>query len=147
MEECRKKIRALIVDDSAVVRQIVSKGLAQDSELEVIGTAGDPFVARDKILRDHPDVITLDIEMPKMDGLTFLKRLMEYHPIPVVILSSLAAEGTDVAIKAMESGAVDVFAKPKCDINHGLSETMFQLAQAVKAAAHARLPKIQVSRA
>ena len=146
MSESGKKIRVLIVDDSAVVRQILSKGLAQDSGLEVIGTAGDPFVACDKILRDRPDVITLDIEMPKMDGLTFLKRLMEHYPIPVVILSSLAAHGTDVALKALECGAVDVFPKPKCDVKHGLTETMFQLAQAVKAAAHARLPNMRVNR-
>jgi two-component system chemotaxis response regulator CheB len=146
MSEEKKKIRVLVVDDSAVVRQIVSKGLAQDSELDVIGTAGDPFVARDKILRDRPDVITLDIEMPKMDGLTFLKRLMEYYPIPVVILSSLAGHGTDVALKALENGAVDVFPKPKCDVKQGLTESMFHLARAVKAAAHAKLPNLRVFR-
>lgn len=133
--------RVLIVDDSAVVRQILKKELSRDPAIEVIGTAGDPFIARDKILREKPDVITLDLEMPRMDGLTFLKKLMTYHPLPVIVLSSLAGEGTQVALDALEWGAVEVFGKPKCDIESGLKSEMARLREAVKSAARARVLK------
>src|ERR1700749_3805551 len=97
-----KKIKVLIVDDSAVVRQVLSHILGNDREIEVLGTASDPFIAVQKISHEVPDVITLDVEMPRMDGITFLKKIMSQHPIPVVIISSLTAKGTETAIQALE---------------------------------------------
>jgi two-component system chemotaxis response regulator CheB len=109
----RRRIRVLIVDDSAIVRKVLTEMLASEPGLEVVGTAPDPYVARDKILALHPDVLTLDIEMPRMDGLTFLKKLMHFHPMPVVLISSLAPASCSAAIAAMElGGAVEVLAKP-----------------------------------
>ena len=105
-------IKVLIVDDSAVVRQVLSSELSKVSDIEVIGTASDPYFARDKILSCKPDVITLDIEMPRMDGLTFLKKLMAQYPIPVIIVSSLTQKGGEIAMEALECGAVDVICKP-----------------------------------
>lgn len=134
-----RPVRVLIVDDSAVVRQILAAELGRDPEIEVIGTAGDPFIARDKILRDKPDVLTLDIEMPRMDGLTFLKKLMTYHPMPIIILSSLAQHRTDIAIEALECGAVGVVAKPKCDTRAGLNVFVLELSLAIKGAALAKM--------
>ncbi|MEN6317563.1 MAG: chemotaxis response regulator protein-glutamate methylesterase [Syntrophaceae bacterium] len=107
-----KKIRTLIVDDSAIVRKILTEELSKYSDIEIVGTAPDPFVARDKILSLQPQVITLDIEMPRMDGLTFLKKLMKHYPLPVIIVSSLTPKGSRLALEAMENGAVDVIAKP-----------------------------------
>ncbi len=107
-----RKTRVLIVDDSAVVRQIFTDLISQTPDLEVCGTAPDPYVARDKIFHERPDVITLDLEMPRMDGLTFLKKLMHYHPLPVVIVSSLTPQGSRMAVEALELGAVEVLAKP-----------------------------------
>jgi len=108
-----RRIRVLIVDDSAIVRKVLSEMLASEADLEVVGTAPDPYVARDRILSLHPDVLTLDIEMPRMDGLTFLKKLMHFHPMPVVLISSLAPTSCSAAIAAMElCGAVEVLAKP-----------------------------------
>ena len=109
----KAKIRVLIVDDSAVVRQTLSEVLSSDPEIEVIGTAADPFVAAERISEQVPDVITLDIEMPRMDGLTFLQKIMTQHPIPVVICSSLAEEGAQSTFKALEYGAVDIITKPR----------------------------------
>jgi two-component system chemotaxis response regulator CheB len=137
----RPPVRVLIVDDSAVVRQILSKELSNDPGISVIGTASNPFVARDKILQEKPDVITLDLEMPRMDGLTFLRKLMVYFPLPVIVLSSLAGEGTKVALDSLELGAVEVFAKPKCDIESGLKSSMLRLCEAVKCAAVARVAR------
>jgi two-component system chemotaxis response regulator CheB len=106
-----KKIKVLVIDDSAVARTMISRELSKDPEIEVIGTATDPFVARDRILDLNPDVLTLDIEMPRMDGLTFLKRLMEFHPLPVVIVSSLTPRGSNLALDALSEGAVEVVSK------------------------------------
>jgi len=131
-------VRVLIVDDSAVVRQTLSEVLSSDPEIEVIATAGDPFVAADRIAAETPDVITLDIEMPRMDGLTFLKKIMAQHPIPVVICSSLAVEGAQSAFRALEYGAVDIIAKPRMGTRQFLEESRVQLCEAVKAAAQAR---------
>ena len=100
-----KKIRVLIVDDSAVVRQSLTSILESDPDIEVMGTAADPIIAVKKIMKEIPDVITLDIEMPRMDGLTFLRKIMSQHPIPVVVISSLTTEGTEVAMKALEYGS------------------------------------------
>jgi two-component system chemotaxis response regulator CheB len=132
------KIRVLIVDDSAVVRQTLRDVLSSDPEIEVIATAGDPFVAADRIGEQLPDVITLDIEMPRMDGLTFLKKIMSQHPIPVVICSSLAGEGTQSAFKALEYGAVEIVTKPRMGTKQFLEDSCIEICNAVKAAAQAR---------
>jgi len=134
-----RKIRVLVVDDSAVVRQTLSDVLQSDPAIEVIATAGDPFVAADRIAEQIPDVITLDIEMPRMDGLTFLKKLMSQHPIPVVICSSLAEEGAQSTIKALEYGAVDIVTKPRLGTRQFLEDSRVALCEAVKAAAAARV--------
>jgi two-component system, chemotaxis family, protein-glutamate methylesterase/glutaminase len=141
------KIRVLIVDDSAVVRQALTALLDSDPEIEVIGAAGDPFVAADHIREQLPDVITLDIEMPRMDGLTFLRKIMVQHPIPVVICSSLAEEGTESALQALECGAVDIIAKPRLGVRQFLEESRIAICQAVKAAAGARLRALRPTRA
>ena len=107
-----RKIRVLVVDDSAIVRKLASDALNADPMIEVIGTATDPFIARDKIVELEPDVLTLDIEMPRMDGITFLKILMKHHPMPVIIMSSISQRGSLHALEALEAGAVDVIAKP-----------------------------------
>ncbi len=106
------RTRVLIVDDSAIVRRILSRELSRDPDIEVIGTAPDPFVARDMIVKLRPDAITLDIEMPRMDGVTFLRKLMKHHPIPTVIVSSLTPKGSELAMEAMDAGAVEVLNKP-----------------------------------
>jgi two-component system chemotaxis response regulator CheB len=133
----QKKIRVLVVDDSAIVRRMISEALSQDPEIEVVGTACDPYVARDMILQHEPDVLTLDIEMPRMDGLTFLKILQEHRPMPVVIVSSLTTEGSKMAMRAMDLGAIDVVAKQSSAWNIGSLRD--QLAHRVKGAARARL--------
>jgi two-component system chemotaxis response regulator CheB len=140
-----KKIRVLIVDDSAVVRQTLTEVLSADPEIDVIGSAGDPFAAAERMRQEAPDVITLDIEMPRMDGLTFLQKIMSQHPIPVIICSSLAEEGTQSALKALEYGAVDVIAKPRMGSKQFLEESRIILCQAVKAAAGARLSALRHS--
>jgi len=127
----------LVVDDSAVVRRMISDALGQDPEIEVVGTACDPYVARDLILKLEPDVLTLDIEMPRMDGLTFLKILQQHRPMPVIIVSSLTAAGSQLALRAMDLGAVDVVAKQSSAWNIGSLRD--QLAHRVKGAARARL--------
>jgi two-component system chemotaxis response regulator CheB len=96
------KLKVLIVDDSAIVRKIFSEVISRQPDLEVVGTAPDPYVARDKIVQTQPDVITLDVEMPRMDGLTFLKKIMHYHPLPVIIVSSLTQRGSKMALQALE---------------------------------------------
>jgi two-component system chemotaxis response regulator CheB len=134
-----KKICVLIVDDSALVRRTLSDVLSSDPELEVIGAAADPFVAAERIQEQVPDVITLDIEMPRMDGLTFLQKIMAQHPIPVVICSSLAEEGAQSTLKALEYGAVDIITKPRLGSRQFLEESRAMLCQTVKAAASARI--------
>jgi two-component system chemotaxis response regulator CheB len=143
----KPRIRVLIVDDSAVVRQTLSDVLSRDPAIEVIGTASDPFVAAERMREQAPDVITLDIEMPRMDGLTFLQKIMRQHPIPVVICSTLAEEGAQSTLKALEYGAVDIIAKPRLGTKQFLEESSVLLCQAVKAAAGARLRVASPSRA
>jgi two-component system, chemotaxis family, protein-glutamate methylesterase/glutaminase len=133
----KRPIRVLIVDDSAVVRKVVSDALKTDREIEVVGTAIDPFVARDKIKALQPDVLTLDIEMPRMDGLTFLKILMEQHPMPVIVMSSLTQRGSDYAMEALRLGAFDVLAKPGGPASVG--DLAPQLITALKATRGARI--------
>jgi len=134
-----KKIRVLIVDDSALVRQTLSQVLSTDPLIEVIATASDPFVAAERIAEQLPDVITLDVEMPRMDGLTFLRKIMTQHPIPVVICSSLVGEGAQTTLKALEYGAVDIIAKPRLGSKLFIEESRIMLCEAVRAAAQARL--------
>jgi len=131
------KVRVLIVDDSAVVRKIFSDELSKYADIEVVGTAPDPFVARDKITALNPDVITLDIEMPRMDGLTFLRKLMKYYPLPTIIVSSLTPKGGKLTLEAMEIGAVDVIAKPGGSYSVGNMSS--QLAEKIRAASRARV--------
>jgi len=133
------KIRVLIVDDSAVVRKIFSEELSKYPDIEVVGVAPDPYVARDKIVNLKPDVITLDIEMPRMDGLTFLKKLMKYFPMPTIIVSSLTPQGGKLTLEAMDIGAVDVIAKPNSAYSVG--DMSAQLAEKIRAASRARLIK------
>jgi two-component system chemotaxis response regulator CheB len=140
-----QKIRVLIVDDSAVVRQTLQSILSTDPQIEVMGTASDPFFAAKKIQMEVPDVITLDIEMPRMDGLTFLKKIMSQHPIPVVIISSLTAKGTESALRALEYGAVEVIAKPQMDTKKFIEESQIHLCDAVKAAAMAKIRRRSVA--
>ncbi|MEW6378418.1 MAG: chemotaxis response regulator protein-glutamate methylesterase [bacterium] len=128
-----KKIKVLIVDDSAVVRTILARELANDPQIEVVGTAPDPYVARDMIVQLQPEVITLDIEMPRMDGLAFLRKLMHYYPLPVIVVSSLAEKGSSVALEALELGAVEVIAKP--GVSYSIGDMSEQLADKIKAAA------------
>lgn len=131
------KIRVLVVDDSAVVRRAIADALGQDPELEVVGTACDSYMARDKILELNPDVLTLDIEMPRMDGLTFLRVLQKHRPMPVVVVSSLTPTGSQKALEALEAGAMDVVGKPNSAWSIG--DLRAQLPRLVKGAARARI--------
>lgn len=133
------KIKVLVVDDSAVVRKIFSEELSKYPDIHVIGVAPDPYVAREKIVNLKPDVITLDIEMPRMDGLTFLKKLMKYYPLPTIIVSSLTPQGGKLTLEAMEIGAVDVIGKPGAAYTVG--DMSAQLAEKIRAASLVRLTK------
>ena len=135
----KKKIRVLIVDDSAIVRNALTEIFNMDSDIEVMGTAGDPYLAAKKIQKEVPDVITLDIEMPRMDGLTFLKKIMSQHPIPVVVISSLTVKETKTALKALEYGAVEIFTKPQMHTKEFIEESRIKLCDVVKAAAISRI--------
>ena len=137
MMPTNEKIKVLIVDDSAVVRQLLSKELAREPDIEVVGTATDPYVARDRIIQLKPDVLTLDIEMPRMDGITFLKKLMVYMPMPVVVVSSLTAENSAVALEAMDAGAVEVLCKPGAAYKVG--DLSVELVDKIRAAAKAKI--------
>lgn len=132
-------IKVLIVDDSALVRKVLTDELSKCRDIEVVGSAIDPYVARDKIVRLRPDVITLDLEMPRMNGLTFLAKLMKYYPLSVVVLSSLTPKNSDAAIRALELGAIEVICKPGSAYN--TAEVSKQLIYAVRAAASARITK------
>lgn len=134
-----RKIRTLIVDDSAMVRKILSMGLSQDPDIEVVGTAADPRVAMQYLVKDKPDVITLDLEMPNMDGLTFLRGLMSKSPIPTVVISSQTQRSAQATVDALAAGAVDVIAKPKMELGGGLNTMMDSIAQRVKVAARAQV--------
>jgi two-component system chemotaxis response regulator CheB len=139
------KIRVLIVDDSASVRTTLSDIISADPDLEVMGTAADPYVAVERIRQEVPDVMFLDIELPRMDGLTFLRKIMSQRPIPVVVCSSLAQSGSDTFMQALEAGAVDVVAKPRVDTAHFLQESRMRICDAAKAAAHAKMRGVQKS--
>ena len=132
-------IRVLIVDDSALMRQLLTQILSSDRQINVVGVAADPFVARDKIKALHPDVLTLDIEMPRMDGITFLEKLMRAHPMPVVMISSLTEKGADTTLRALSLGAVDYVSKPKLDVSDGTVEQADEIIDKVKAAARVKI--------
>lgn len=134
-----KKIRVLIVDDSAVVRQVLSAQLSEDHEIEVIGVASDPVFALEKMSRDWPDVVVLDVEMPRMDGITFLKKIMAEHPTPVVICSTLTEKGAETTMQALSAGAVSIVTKPKIGLKHFLEDASDNIVATVKAAARANL--------
>jgi two-component system chemotaxis response regulator CheB len=134
-----KRTRVLIIDDSASVRQTMTAILSEDPELEVIGAASDPFTAARYIQDQVPDVITLDVEMPRMDGITFLRKLMSQCPVPVVMCSSLTEEGSETLLQALEAGAVDIILKPRIGVADHLVEQHFQIRETVKAAAKARV--------
>jgi len=137
-----RKIRVLIVDDSAVVRRTLSDVLSSDPQIEVMATAPDPFIAAEKIRHEIPDVISLDVEMPRMDGLTFLHKIMSQHPIPVVICSSLAETGAETAIKALEFGAIEIILKPRLGAKQFLEESRIRICDAVRAAAMAKVKRL-----
>ncbi|MCP4041682.1 MAG: chemotaxis response regulator protein-glutamate methylesterase, partial [Gammaproteobacteria bacterium] len=132
-------IKVLIVDDSALVRQMLTKMLDTDRGIKVVGTASDPYVARDRIKKLKPDVITLDVEMPRMDGVTFLRNLMRLRPLPVIMVSSLTEQGADVTLQALEYGAVDFVTKPKVDLAATLEDYTMEIIDKVRMAATARV--------
>lgn len=132
-------IRVLVVDDSALVRQILAQGLPLDPAIDVVGTASDPYIARDKIIQLKPDVLTLDVEMPRMDGVAFLKRLMPQFPLPVVMVSALTAKGKQITIEALEAGAVDFVTKPSTSVARGLNTMLAELRAKIKVASTANV--------
>ncbi len=127
-------IRVLVVDDSALVREILTRGLSLDPNIEVVGSASDPYKARDLIIQLKPDVLTLDVEMPRMDGLEFLKKLMPQYPLPVIMVSALTKRGSQITLEALASGAVDFVLKPSMDVARGLTTMMMELREKVKMA-------------
>jgi two-component system, chemotaxis family, protein-glutamate methylesterase/glutaminase len=135
----RKKIKVLVIDDSALVRQILVEILRGAHDIEVVGTANDPFMARERIKETNPDVLTLDVEMPRMDGLTFLQNLMRLRPMPVVMISSLTERGAETTLKALELGAIDFVSKPKVDVAGTLAEFSEEILAKIRAAAVARV--------
>jgi len=143
VDRVHKKIRVLIVDDSASVRTTLSEIIAADPELEVMATASDPYVAVERIRQEVPDVMFLDLEMPRMDGLTFLRKMMAQRPIPTVICSSMTEEGSDALMQALEAGAVDVVTKPRVDTAQWLQDSSMRICDAAKAAAHAKFKGVQ----
>ncbi|WP_078118259.1 protein-glutamate methylesterase/protein-glutamine glutaminase [Thiosocius teredinicola] len=137
------KIRLLIVDDSALIRQVLTQIFAETSDIEVVGVAADPYIAREKIKQLNPDVLTLDVEMPKMDGVTFLGNLMRLRPMPVVMVSTLTEQGADVTLRALEYGAVDFVAKPKVDVAESLKDYAAEIIGKVRMAAKAKVKPLE----
>ncbi len=133
-----KKIKVLIIDDSALIRQLLTSILSACAEIDVVGSAPDPLIAREKIKKLNPDVLTLDIEMPRMDGLTFLDKLMRLRPMPVVMISSLTENGAEATLRALSLGAVDFIAKPEADITHGLEDYAEEIVAKVITAANSK---------
>src|SRR5690349_4245817 len=134
-----KKIKVLVIDDSALVRQILVEILKGAHDMEVVGTASDPFIARERIKETNPDVLTLDVEMPRMDGITFLANLMRLRPMPVVMVSSLTERGAEITLKALELGAVDFVSKPKVDVAGTLADFSEEILTKIRTAAGARV--------
>ena len=142
----QNKIKVLIVDDSALVRQALTDILSSDPQIEVIAAAADPFIAAERMRDCIPDVITLDVEMPRMDGLTFLQKIMSQHPIPVVMCSTLTGSGSETAMKALEYGAVDIIVKPKMGTKQFIEESRISISDTIKAAAMTRGKLVPVAR-
>lgn len=142
----RGKIRVVVIDDSSLVRQILSEGLEMDPNIEVVATASDPYQARDAIVKHTPDVLTLDVEMPRMDGVEFLKKLMPQYPLPVVMVSSLTERGKKITLDAMSSGAIDFVTKPRANVSAGLQEMMNELRTKVKIASTANVSHWKLKR-
>jgi len=137
------KVKVLIVDDAALMRKLLTEILSSSPKIEVVGTAADPFIARDKIKQLNPDVITLDVEMPRMDGITFLKNLMRLRPLPVVMISTLTEDGADVTLEALESGAIDYIPKPKSDFEHSLGDYTKDIIEKVITASKVNVSKVE----
>ena len=142
-DQVSRKIRVLIVDDSAVVRQTMAEILSSDPNIEIMATAADPLIAAERMKDEVPDVITLDVEMPRMDGLTFLKKIMTQHPIPVVMCSSLTTGGSETVLKALEYGAVDIIEKPKLGAKQFFEESKMRICDAVRSASLARIGRMK----
>ncbi len=136
----KNKIRVLIVDDSALIRSLLTKIINDAPDMEVVGTAPDPLIAREMIRSLNPDVLTLDVEMPRMDGLDFLEKIMRLRPMPVLMISTLAETGSDVTLRALEIGAVDFIAKPRIDIAQGMEEYAQTIVEKIRVASTAKLP-------
>ncbi len=134
-----KKIKVLLVDDSAVVRQVLQAVLDREPDIQVIGAVSDPIFAMQKLVKEWPDVIVLDVEMPRMDGITFLKKIMAEHPTPVVICSTLTEKGAETTMQALDAGAVEIITKPKVGLKNFLLESSNDLVTAVRAAAQANV--------
>ncbi|MGN6388521.1 MAG: response regulator, partial [Burkholderiaceae bacterium] len=132
-------IKVLIVDDSALIRRVMKEIIGRQPDMQVVGVAPDPIVARDLIKQTNPDVLTLDVEMPKMDGLDFLEKLMRLRPMPVVMVSSLTERGSEITLRALELGAVDFVTQPKQSIQSGMQEKAEQIYEKIRAAARARI--------
>ncbi|MHC4944876.1 MAG: protein-glutamate methylesterase/protein-glutamine glutaminase [Planctomycetota bacterium] len=132
-------VKVLVVDDSAMVREILTRGLNLDSGIQVVGSAADPYIARDKIVQLKPDVLTLDVEMPKMDGVEFLRRLMPQYPLPVLMVSAMTEKGKRITLEALEAGALDFVTKPRADVARGLESMIEELCTKVKAVAKANV--------
>lgn len=137
------KIKVLVVDDSAVIRQLLTEIINAQPDMEVVGTASDPFIARDKIKKLSPDVLTLDIEMPRMDGITFLRNLMRLRPMPVIMISTLTEVGADITLEALDIGAFDFLPKPRENLGKGLVEYQDEIAQKIRAAARANILQLE----
>ena len=140
-----KRIKVLIVDDSAVIRQILSQIISNHEDMEVVGTAADPYIARDKIKQLSPDVMTLDVEMPRMDGITFLKNLMRLRPMPVIMISTLTEAGAGITLEALQIGAFDYLPKPKENLGKGLFEYEQQIVEKIRAAAVANVQRLELN--
>ena len=143
----RRRIKVVVVDDSALARQLISRLLKSDPEIEVVGIASDPYSARNIIKATNPDVITLDVEMPNMDGISFLEKIMRLRPMPVVMVSSLTLRGAEITLQALELGAVDFVTKPALDVERGLDTKRDELVAKVKAASQARIKPLGVPQA
>ena len=140
-----KKVKVLIVDDSAVIRQILTQIISNHDDLEVVGTAADPYIAREKIKQLVPDIITLDVEMPRMDGITFLKNLMRLRPMPVIMISTLTEAGADITLEALQIGAFDYLPKPKENLGKGLVEYERDIVSKIRAAAEANIQRLEMN--
>ena len=134
-----KKIKVLVVDDSALIRNLLTEIINREEDMVVVGAAEDPYVARELVRVNNPDVLTLDVEMPRMDGIEFLEKLMRLHPMPVVMVSTLTEKGAEVTMKALELGAVDFVAKPKFNVNHGLAQAASEIVDKIRIASHAKV--------